>query len=125
MMYLNSVTLTGFLGGDAEARTTKNDVNVTVLSLATKSSWRDPDNGEWLSRTDWHRCVAFGRVAHTAALLKKGDYVHVQGQLQTREYSGGKDSEKQRIVEIRSSAVFKAERLTQNGDSEPDTPEEI
>jgi single-stranded DNA-binding protein len=55
--------------------------------------------------------------------LKKGDYVHVQGQLQTREYSGGKDSEKQRITEIRISSMFKAERLAQNGDSEPDNEE--
>jgi single-strand DNA-binding protein len=78
-MYLNSVTLTGFLGGDAENRTTKNNVNLTVFSLATKSSWRDADRGEWLSHTDWHRCVAFGRLAQAAALLKSGDYVHVQG----------------------------------------------
>jgi single-strand DNA-binding protein len=124
-MYLNSVTLTGFLGGDAETRTTKNDVQLAVFSLATKSSWRDPDSGEWLSRTDWHRCVGFGRLAQAAALLKKGDYVHVQGQLQTREYSGSKDSEKQRITEIRISSVFKAERLVQNVELEADVPEEI
>lgn len=109
-MYLNSVTLTGFLGSDAETRTTKNDVNVAVFSLATKSSWRDADSGEWLSRTDWHRCVAFGRVAQTAALLKKGDYVHVQGQLQTGEYNGGKDSEKQRVTEIRVFRIVKLDR---------------
>ena len=124
-MYLNSVTLLGFLGGDAETRITKNDANVTVFSLATKSSWRDPDNGEWLSRTDWHRCVAFGRLAQVASLLIKGDYVHVQGQLQTREYTGGKDSEKQRITEIRVSSVFKAERLTQTSDAEPPRQEDL
>ena len=63
-MYLNSVTLTGFLGGDAEARTTKSNLNLTVFSLATKNSWRDTENGEWMSRTDWHRCVVIGRLAH-------------------------------------------------------------
>jgi single-stranded DNA-binding protein len=30
-MYLNNVTLTGFLGGDADTRTTKNDTNFTAF----------------------------------------------------------------------------------------------
>jgi single-strand DNA-binding protein len=124
-MYLNSVTLTGFLGGDADSRTTKNDVNLTVFSVATKNSWRDPESGEWMSRTDWHRCVVFGRLALAAAVLKKGDYVHVQGQLQTREYNGGKDSEKQRITEVRVSSVLKVERLTKEDDLQPEEREEV
>ena len=124
-MYLNSVTLTGFLGGDAETRITKNDITLTVFSVATKNSWRDPESGDWLSRTDWHRCVVFGRLAQAAALLKKGDHVHIQGQLQTREYNGGKDSEKQRITEIRVSSVFKVERLDRNDHAEPDEGEEL
>ena len=37
-MYLNNVTLTGFLGGDADTRTTKNNKNFAVLSMATKNS---------------------------------------------------------------------------------------
>ncbi len=124
-MYLNSVTLTGFLGGDAEARTTKNDLNLTVFSVATKTSWKDPESGEWMSRTDWHRCVVIGRLAQAAATLKKGDHVHIQGQLQTREYSSGQSSEKQRITETRVSSVFKVERLMKNDDSEPDNREEV
>ena len=39
-MYLNNVTLTGFLGGDADTRTTKNDTNFTAFSLATKTPGR-------------------------------------------------------------------------------------
>jgi single-strand DNA-binding protein len=119
-MYLNSVNLTGFVGGDAETRTAKNDSNLTVFSVATKNSWRDPESGEWMSRTDWHRCVVFGRFAQAAAVLEKGDYVHVQGHLQTREYNSGKDPEKQRVTEIRVSSVLKAERLTKEDDSQPD-----
>jgi len=37
-MYLNIMTLTGFLGGDADIRTTKNNTNFTALSLATADS---------------------------------------------------------------------------------------
>lgn len=96
-----------------------------MFSLATKSSWRDPESGEWLSRTDWHRCAVFGRLAQAAAVLKTGNYVHVQGQLQTREYNSGKDSEKHRITEIRVSSLFKIERLANNGDSETEGQAEV
>jgi single-strand DNA-binding protein len=56
-MYLNTATLTGFLGGDAETRTTKTNTTFTVFSLATKNSWKDRETGEWTSRTEWHRAV--------------------------------------------------------------------
>jgi Single-strand binding protein family len=52
-MYLNTATLTGFLGGDAETRTTKSNTTFTVFSLATKDSWKDRETGEWTSRTEW------------------------------------------------------------------------
>jgi single-strand DNA-binding protein len=113
-MYLNSVTLTGFLGGDAEAKTLKNDGSLTVFSVATKNSWKDTETGEWVSRTEWHRCVAFGRVAEATAALKKGAHVYVQGQLQTREYVGNKGADKQRVTEIRVSSVLKVEILSQD-----------
>lgn len=122
-MYLNSVTLTGFLGGDAETKTLKNDGSLTVFSVATKNSWKDAESGEWESRTEWHRCVAFDRMAETTAVLKKGDHVHIQGQLQTREYAGTKAADKQRITEIRVSSVLKVELLTkddQAGDKQED-----
>ena len=65
-MYLNNVTLTGFVGGDAETRTTKSKVNFTVFSLATKNSWKDRESGKWTSRTEWHRAVVFGQLANFA-----------------------------------------------------------
>jgi len=37
-MFFNKIALIGFLGSDAEARTTKNGASYTVLSLATKRS---------------------------------------------------------------------------------------
>ena len=122
-MYLNSVTLTGFIGADAEGRKTKNNTDMTVFSVATKNSWKDPEIGEWMSRTDRHHCVAFGRVAVATASLKKGDHVHVQGQLQTREYdksNGANDTNKQRVTEIRVSSALKVQRLTKDDDEHPD-----
>jgi single-stranded DNA-binding protein len=39
-MYLNRITLIGFLGSDAERKAT-NSTNVTIFSLATKTSWKN------------------------------------------------------------------------------------
>jgi single-strand DNA-binding protein len=78
-----------------------------------------------MSRTDWHRCVVFGRLAQAAAALKKGDYVNVQGQIQTREYNGGKDSEKHRITEVRVASLLKVERLTKDDDSQSGERDEV
>ena len=76
-MRLNRITLSGFLGGDAEKKVS-NTTDIAVFSLATKTSWKN-DAGEWESRTEWHRCVAFGRLAEFAATLTKGAHVAVEG----------------------------------------------
>ena len=58
-MYQNKVTLIGFLGSNPEARTNNPDFSVTTLSLATKSSYKK--DGKYISHTEWHRCVVFGK----------------------------------------------------------------
>jgi single-stranded DNA-binding protein len=68
-MYQNKVTLIGFLGSDAEVRTNDNR-SFTTLSLATKSSYKK--DGKYISHTEWHRCVVFGKLAEFAGTLKKG-----------------------------------------------------
>ena len=65
---LNRITLIGFLGGDAEKKVS-NATNIATFSLATKTSWKN-DAGTWESRTEWHRCVAFGRLAEFAGSLR-------------------------------------------------------
>ncbi len=61
-LYQNSVDLMGLLGSDAESRTTRDGVPFTVLSLATKRSWKD-GQGKWQSRTDWHRVIPRGAIS--------------------------------------------------------------
>lgn len=123
-MYLNSVTLTGFLGADAERRTAKNETAYVILNVATKTSWKDRETGDWSSRTDWHRCIVFGRLADTAATLTKGTHVQIQGQLRNREYQ--KDDARQRTTEIRVTALSKLDRATRRGtqpdDAQADSP---
>jgi single-strand DNA-binding protein len=52
-MQKNSVELVGFLGKDAEVKQSDNS-NFTLLSVATKESWKNKGTGEYDSRTEWH-----------------------------------------------------------------------
>ena len=84
-MYKNNIDLIGFLGSDPEARFTSNGVALTSFSLATKSSWRN-EAGSYESRTEWHRIVAWGKLAESAAKLSKGAHIEVEGELRHRTY---------------------------------------
>lgn len=120
-MYQNRTTLIGFLGKNAEKRTTKNDIPYTVLSLATKNSWKDR-NGEWQSRTEWHRCIVWGaKFADFAVGLKKGAHLQVEGDLRSREYQ--KDGVTHRIVEIRTKSILKLDRAQRQTEAVPQEAE--
>jgi single-strand DNA-binding protein len=106
-MYQNKVTLIGFLGSDAEVRTNDNR-SFTTLSLATKSSYKK--DGKYISHTEWHRCVLFGKLAEFAGTLKKGAHLQVEGELRSREYDSKKAGTKQTIWEIRLNSVLKLDR---------------
>jgi single-strand DNA-binding protein len=106
-IYRNTITLKGFLGANAVERTNSNQRPIVVLSLATRSSYKDKQSSEFISRTDWHRIIAFGRLAESAKVLTKGTYVEVEGQLQSPEYVSGET--KRRISEVRAHSIAKLE----------------
>ena len=120
-MYQNKVTLIGFLGSNPEARTNNPDVSVTTLSLATKSSYKK--NGEYVSHTEWHRCVVFGKLSEFAKTLTKGAHVQVEGELRSREYESKKTNSKQRVWEIRVSSILKLDRAEKSAPEEQDHDE--
>jgi len=84
-MYKNNIDLIGFVGSNPEARYTSNGTAVTSFSLATKSSWKN-EVGSYESRTEWHRIVAWGKLAESAAKLSKGAHIEVEGELRHRTY---------------------------------------
>jgi single-strand DNA-binding protein len=116
-MYQNKVNLIGFLGGDAEVRTVNNR-NFTTLSLATKSSYKDKKSGEFVSETEWHRCVVFGNLSQFASTLKRGAHIQVEGQLRSRKYDSKKTDTKQRIWEIRVDSILKLDRAEKSAPEE-------
>ena len=106
-MYQNKVTLIGFLGSNAEVRTNSNG-SFTTLSLATKSSYKK--DGSYISHTEWHRCVVFGKLSEFAKTLTKGAHIQVEGELRSREYDSKKTDTKRRVWEIRVASILKLDR---------------
>ena len=122
-MYQNRVTLIGFLGQDAVTRTA-NNASFTVLSLATKSSYKDKKTGKYIDHTEWHHCIVWGRLAEYAKTLTKGAHLSVEGELRSREQTNKKTSAKQRVWEVRVSSILKLDRAEKVSPEEQE-PEEI
>ena len=125
-LYENTIRLKGFIGKDAQSQATATGKSVIVLSLATKSSYKDKKSNAWVARTEWHRIVCFAKPAEYAKSLKKGDYVEVEGELRSSEFDAETGSGKQkstvkrRTWEVRASLVKKLAR-PQHSDSDSES----
>ena len=78
----------GNLGADPEVRSTRGGETVASFRVATSESWKDKATGEKQERTEWHSCVAFGRLGEIVVeYATKGRQVLVAGKLRTEEYT--------------------------------------
>ncbi len=96
---VNKVILIGNLGKDPEVRHTPNGTAVANFPIATNEAWNNRE-GQREERTEWHRVVAFGRLAEICGqYLKKGKQVYIEGRLQTRSWDD-RDGNKRYTTEI-------------------------
>ena len=98
---VNKVIPVGNLGRDPEIRSLQDGNRVANLSVATSETWRDRQSGERRERTEWHRVVIFNdRLADVAEkYLRKGSKVYLEGQLQTRKWTG-QDGQERYTTEV-------------------------
>ena len=84
---VNKVILVGNLGRDPEMKYTASGAAIANITVATTDSWNDKQTGERVEKTEWHRVVAFQRLAEIMGeYLKKGSQVYIEGKLQTRKW---------------------------------------
>ncbi|MGB5488141.1 MAG: single-stranded DNA-binding protein [Lysobacterales bacterium] len=84
---VNKVILVGNLGRDPEIKYTASGAAVANITVATAESWNDKQTGEKVEKTEWHRVVAFQRLAEIMGeYLRKGSQVYIEGKLQTRKW---------------------------------------
>lgn len=83
---INRVIIIGRMGNDPELRWLPNGDAVANISLATSETWKD-QQGQKQERVEWHRCVAYRKVAEIIGeYLKKGANIYIEGKLRTREW---------------------------------------
>lgn len=96
---INMTLLLGRVGKDPDIRFTPGGSVVASFSLATNESYLDKNTGQKVENTEWHRLVAFGKLAEIIQqYVKQGDSLHVTGKLRTSEYE--KDGIKRYSTEI-------------------------
>lgn len=109
---VNKVMLIGRLGRDPEMRYTPAGTAVCNFTMATDEYFKDK-SGERQKRTEWHRIVAWAKLAEQCSkLLNKGKLAYVEGRLQTREWDD-RDGNKRRTTEI---VIQRMQILTPRGE---------
>ena len=100
----NKVQLIGNLGGKPEIKETESGKKLASFNLATNESYRNA-KGEKVTETQWHRVVAWGKVADIAEkYLDKGKEVAIEGKLVSRSYND-KEGNKKYITEVQVSEI--------------------
>lgn len=98
---VNKVILVGNLGKDPEVKYTPQGTAVAKITVATTSSYKDKQSGEWKEQTEWHNVVLWQRQAEIAGeYLKKGNKVYIEGRLQTRSWDDKQTGQKKYMTEV-------------------------
>jgi len=101
----NKVQLIGNLGGKPEVKNTENGKKRAQFNVATSENYRN-SKGEKVTETQWHRVIAWGKVAEIAEkYLDKGKEVAIEGKLINRSYTD-KDGNKKYITEIQVNELL-------------------
>jgi single-strand DNA-binding protein len=116
----NKVELIGNLTRDPELRYTPSGAAVCTFSIATNRTY--VTEGEKREEADFHRCVAWNKLAELCSqLMKKGNKVFISGRLQNRSWEG-QDGQSRQTTEI---VVEDMLLLTSKSESSGDFPDEI
>jgi len=106
----------GNLGADPELRYTPSGRPVATFRIATTDVWTDA-NGERQERTEWHRIVAWDRLAEICGeYLRKGSKVYIEGRIQTRVWE-----DQNGVQRYTTEIVARDMRML---DTKPSVPEE-
>ncbi|HEX3036970.1 MAG TPA: single-stranded DNA-binding protein [Thermodesulfobacteriota bacterium] len=96
---VNKVMLIGNLGRDPKIRYTPSGQAVADFTLATTEVLTNK-NGEKQDFTEWHRIVAWGRLAEICGeYLSKGRKIYIEGSLRTRSWED-KEGRKRWTTEV-------------------------
>lgn len=111
---MNQITLIGRLGRNPEIKYIQTGTAVLTFSMATNH--RIKKDGEWKNYPDWHRIVAWDKLAEWNQHLKKGDKIFVVGRQTNRSWED-KDGNKKQIAEVIAKELYKILEPKKQGSS--------
>jgi single-strand DNA-binding protein len=110
--------LIGNLTRDPELRYTPQGSAVCSFGLATNRSWMPSEGGERREETEFHRIVAWNKLAELCSqLLTKGRKVYIEGRLQTRSWETPEGEKRQSTEIVAEDMVLLDSRRDQAGGS--------
>ncbi len=117
---VNKVILIGNLGQDPELRSTPSGTSVATFTLATNETWTDKD-GARQERTEWHRIVAWAKLAEICAqYLQKGRQVYIEGRLTTRSWEDRQGNQRKTTEIVAQNMQMLGRAPGQTGDQAGD-----
>jgi single-strand DNA-binding protein len=110
----NFVVIIGNLGRDPEIRKNENNTKTAIFSVATSED-RKTKEGEIKVHTEWHRVVAYRKLADMVETgLKKGHKVCVVAKLRSTSWEDKKTGEKKTGWSLEADDIFLHVRETSN-----------
>ncbi|WP_045861599.1 single-stranded DNA-binding protein [Teredinibacter purpureus] len=102
----------------------------TSFTLATNEVWKDKQTQQQQERSEYHRCVAFGKTAdYLVKYARKGSLIDIEGQLQTRKWQDQAGQDRYTTeIKISSAQIIDGwkneESRTPNTSNKAQAPEE-
>ena len=123
---MNKALIIGRLGQDPETRYTQGGDAVTNFSVATSEKYKDR-SGETVEKTEWHKVVAWRRLAEICGqYLKKGSQVYVEGKIQTRSWEDGTGKKRYTTEIVAQSVEFLSGQMGREGwESNPEDDSQV
>ena len=115
MAGVNKAIIVGNLGRDPEMRATQSGTQVANFTVATSRVYND-SSGQRQEETEWHKVVAFGRLAEICGqYLRKGKQVYIEGRIQTRSWDDKETGQKKYMTEIVANEMQMLGRAGEGG----------
>ena len=115
---VNKVVIVGHIGADPETRFTPSGTAVANFNVATNESRKNSDGG-YQDHTEWHSCVLFGKRAEFAGeYLKRGQFIYLEGRLQTRSWEDDSGTKKYKTEVIGNEITMLGKKVGTGGSSQ-------
>lgn len=111
---INEINLMGHLGQNPEIKVAESGMKIATFSIATSDSYKNKE-GEKVESTEWHRIIAFDKLAELIEkYVLKGAKVFVKGKQCNRKYE-----DKEGVTKYISEVILKDIWFLDNKEDRP------